>query len=187
MLAIGIGITGGIHLDGLIDTADGIAAGKDKCLQAMRDSNVGAIGLGVFVIVLLIQLAALIQLDAIAPIAMPIANFWGRCSPLWAIERFSYLHENQKPSFHKKHWEREREIKPSIINFCTFICILYFLPTYSYNNLSLVIVFGLGLIPTLLVPEILGRHLGGHSGDSYGASVVIVETCILLFIAFAVV
>ena len=28
-----------------------------------------------------------------------------------------------------------------------------------------------GVIPTLLVPHVLGQRLGGHTGDSYGACV----------------
>ena len=32
----------------------------------------------------------------------------------------------------------------------------------------------------LLVPEWLGRRLGGHTGDSYGATVVLTEAFILL-------
>ena len=39
---------------------------------------------------------------------------------------------------------------------------------------------GWGLVPALLVPLWLGRRLGGHSGDSYGASVEWAETLALL-------
>ncbi|MED5164462.1 MAG: adenosylcobinamide-GDP ribazoletransferase, partial [Cyanobacteriota bacterium] len=42
---------------------------------------------------------------------------------------------------------------------------------------------GAGVLPVFLVPEVLGRRLGGHSGDSYGASVVLVETFTLLLLA----
>ena len=37
-----------------------------------------------------------------------------------------------------------------------------------------------GLLPALLVPLWLGRRLGGHSGDSYGACVEWVEALALL-------
>ena len=42
--------------------------------------------------------------------------------------------------------------------------------------LSLVI----GTLVALLFPEWLGRRLGGHTGDSYGATVVLTEAFILL-------
>ncbi|MEA5414179.1 adenosylcobinamide-GDP ribazoletransferase [Synechococcus sp. BA-132 BA5] len=41
------------------------------------------------------------------------------------------------------------------------------------------------LVPALLVPVALGRRLGGHSGDSYGACVEWTESLGLLFIAGA--
>ena len=52
----GIWITGGLHFDGLMDTADGIAAGPEKCLFAMQDSRVGASGVLALIIILLVQI-----------------------------------------------------------------------------------------------------------------------------------
>ena len=43
-----------------------------------------------------------------------------------------------------------------------------------------------GLIPAWIVPIFLGSKLGGHSGDSYGASVVIVETIILFSLSIMI-
>jgi adenosylcobinamide-GDP ribazoletransferase len=43
----------------------------------------------------------------------------------------------------------------------------------------------LGLLPAWLVPLGLGRRLGGHSGDSYGACVEWVESLTLLLLALA--
>ena len=40
-----------------------------------------------------------------------------------------------------------------------------------------------GLVPALAVPLWLGRRLGGHSGDSYGACVEWTETLALLLAA----
>ena len=42
-LASGYLITGGLHIDGLMDTFDGIFAGKKKRLKAMKDSKVGSV------------------------------------------------------------------------------------------------------------------------------------------------
>ena len=185
LLTIGIGIwlTGGLHLDGLMDTADGLAAGKEKCSEAMRDSRVGSMGVQALTIVLLIQLAALLRLGSLSPLAMPIAMFWGRCSPLWAIDKFPYLHKENSTSFHSKHWKEWKEFKPSaLILFITFLC-LQFTPINLISRLSLSLGILLGYFPAYLVPKLLGRKLGGHSGDSYGASVVLVETLMLLTLA----
>jgi len=42
-----------------------------------------------------------------------------------------------------------------------------------------------GVLPALLVPGWLGRRLGGHSGDSYGACVEWTEALALLLNAAA--
>ncbi|MEA5410639.1 adenosylcobinamide-GDP ribazoletransferase, partial [Synechococcus sp. BA-120 BA3] len=43
VLALGLWLSGGLHMDGVMDSADGLAAG-DRCLEAMADSRVGASG-----------------------------------------------------------------------------------------------------------------------------------------------
>ena len=43
----------------------------------------------------------------------------------------------------------------------------------------------LGLVPAVLVPWGLGRRLGGHSGDTYGACVEWTGSWTLLLIALA--
>jgi len=55
-------ITGGLHLDGLADVCDGLAARGDKqrFLEVMKDSHVGALGAVGLVIVLLVKYAALL-------------------------------------------------------------------------------------------------------------------------------
>ena len=44
VLSLSLILSGGLHHDGLMDTADGLAAGSDRCLEAMDDSRVGASG-----------------------------------------------------------------------------------------------------------------------------------------------
>ena len=56
-------ITRGLHLDGLADTADGLAASYDRerALTVMRRGDTGPNGLAAVVLVLLLQVAALTQ------------------------------------------------------------------------------------------------------------------------------
>ena len=51
----------GLHLDGLADTADGLAAGydRDRSLEVMRRSDIGPTGVVSIVLVLLVQVTAL--------------------------------------------------------------------------------------------------------------------------------
>ena len=182
-IAIGMYVTGGLHIDGLIDTADGIAAGKEKCLEAMTDSRVGASGVTAILIVVLLQLAGLLTLDMFSPLALPIASFWGRCSPLIAIQFFPYLHSKQKKSFHHSQWKGLIEFIPTTILLIMILCLAINIPIELKSQINLFAFILLGIFPCLIVPIALGKRLGGHTGDSYGASVVIVETITLLMMS----
>jgi adenosylcobinamide-GDP ribazoletransferase len=58
VLALG---SGGLHLDGLADTADGLAAPRDRAgrLQVMRSGDVGPAGAATLLLVVLVQVSAL--------------------------------------------------------------------------------------------------------------------------------
>jgi adenosylcobinamide-GDP ribazoletransferase len=64
----GIALTGGLHEDGLADTADGLFGGHDRdhALAVMRDSRLGTFGVLAIVLSVLLRSAALAQIgDAI--------------------------------------------------------------------------------------------------------------------------
>lgn len=60
-LAALTGVTGAMHIDGVADTADGLASrkGPDDALALMKQSDVGPMGVATAVLVLLLQAAAL--------------------------------------------------------------------------------------------------------------------------------
>ena len=183
-LVIGIILTGGIHCDGLMDTADGIGAGEKKRYQAMKDSRVGAMGVQSLLIILILQVAAIVKLDSYAPFAFPIAAFWGRLSQIFAIGNYQYLGTDESNSLHRANWEStQKELKPSLI--IIFSAIVIFFLSYDLNlyNIFLFILFFLsGLSSSLLIPYFLNKILGGHRGDTYGASLLITETINLLIL-----
>jgi adenosylcobinamide-GDP ribazoletransferase len=55
------GLSGGLHLDGLADTADGLArrAGAERALEIMRRSDIGPFGVVALILTLLVDVAAL--------------------------------------------------------------------------------------------------------------------------------
>ena len=184
-VALNIVITGGLHFDGLIDTADGIAAGPSKRLEAMKDSRVGAIGVQSLVIVLILQIAAIIKLDFYAPFAFPLAAFWGRISQIFSIGNYEYIFQKESSSIHKKYWKGiSNEIRPSLIIICLGIIVFLFSINLTLSNIVVLISCILsGLISSILIPYFINKLLEGHSGDSYGASLVITETTTLLILS----
>jgi len=74
-------VTGGLHLDGLADVADGVASRRpaDDAVRIMRDSAVGAGGLVAVVLVSLVRQAALLGVLGAEPppwslVAVPVAG-----------------------------------------------------------------------------------------------------------------
>ena len=116
-LALALWLTGGLHMDGAMDTADGLAAGE-RLLEAMEDSRVGASGAQALALLLLLRAAALACLGPAAPLALVWAAIWGRVAPLPAMARFqassatcaypgmSRNHSATTSTFHSTHGRR---------------------------------------------------------------------------------
>lgn len=176
VLAAGLLLSGGLHMDGAMDTADGLAAGEQRRLEAMADSRVGASGAQALALLLLLRAAALACLAGQAAIALIWAAVWGRLAPLLAMERFPYLRPRGSAGFHRRHWAGlARELRPGWL-----LLALLVLPSWRWGAPAAVL---LGCVPAVAVPLWLGRRLGGHSGDSYGACVEWSETLALLLMA----
>jgi len=174
VLALGLVLTGGLHMDGAMDTADGLAAGE-RLLEAMEDSRIGASGVQALALLLLLRAGALACLGAAAPALLPWAAVWGRTAPLLAMARFPYLRPGGSAAFHRLHWAGLAvELRPTSL----VVGLLLALTWRSGAAAGLV-----GALPALLVPLRLGRRLGGHSGDSYGACVEWSESLALLLSA----
>ena len=179
-LASGYLITGGLHLDGLMDTFDGIFAGKNKCLKAMKDSQVGAFGVQSLFFITLIQIACLIKVQNQIIMILPICLFWGRFSTLIYIDKFKYITLETKSISHKKYWNGfKKESFVSLIFICIFV--IYYL---TVNNpvqfiIQKTFLLFIGFFISYLIPKILGSKIGGFTGDTCGASVVLVETTML--------
>ena len=78
-------ITGGLHLDGLADVCDGLAArgGRERFLAVMKDSQVGAVGAVGLVLGLLLKWQALV--------AVPLELKWQALLLFPALARFGQV------------------------------------------------------------------------------------------------
>jgi len=85
VVALWAGLTGGLHLDGLADTLDGLGGGfsREEALSIMRDSGIGAYGVVGLVLVLVLKLSGLASLPAdLQWRAVLVAPALGRLGPL---------------------------------------------------------------------------------------------------------
>ena len=206
VLVLAVVLTGGLHLDGAMDTADGLGAGP-RALEAMKDSRVGAAGVQALLVVLLLRGAGLICLAdgpaLAAPLAVPLAMvwaaFWARVSPLLAMQYFPYLRQQGSAGFHRQHWQGlAKELRPVLLALLVLGAVLGLGVVFFGAGLwvphgpglgllgALVLGGALGVVPAVLVPLWLGRRLGGHSGDSYGACVEWSEALALLLMGLLV-
>jgi len=90
------GISGGLHLDGLADTADGLLGcrSRERALEIMRDSHIGAMGAAAIAAVLMLKAASLSSLSAAVSLRtvflMPVA---GRCALVIMMWLLPYARE----------------------------------------------------------------------------------------------
>jgi adenosylcobinamide-GDP ribazoletransferase len=75
VVAADLGVTGLLHLDGLVDSADGLLPhlDRERRLEVMASPEVGAFGVGVAIVVILLRWAAL---AAIRPSVILLVSLW---------------------------------------------------------------------------------------------------------------
>ncbi len=80
LVVVLLSFSGGLHLDGLADTADGFLSSRprERILEIMKDSHIGAMGVIAIVCVLLLKFAALASLPAGTALAGRAADAAGR-------------------------------------------------------------------------------------------------------------
>ena len=179
-------MTGGLHIDGLMDTFDGLYAGKDKFIKAIKDSRVGAFGVQAIIVIVLIQLAALTKLEDEIFHVMPICLFWGRISTLIYIDKFKYFNYKRKSFSHQQYWRGlKKESQLSILIFI-FLGSYNLIISDSYIFLlKRFLLLLIGLCCAWRIPMFLGHKTGGVNGDTCGASIVLTETIMLIIYAIA--
>jgi adenosylcobinamide-GDP ribazoletransferase len=94
------------------------------------------------------------------------------------MQGFAYLRPSGTAGFHRQHWQGlGREGRPALLLLLVLglIGITLGWPWQLW----------LGLAPAVAVPIWLGRRLGGHSGDTYGASLEWSQSLALLLISLA--
>ena len=175
----------GLHLDGLMDAADGLLSGasRERALEIMKDSRVGAMGVGAAVFCIVLKVAALGSLSG-ATAAVPLLVGWAaaRSLPALAVYIWPYARSNGTG----RGFTQERSLGPVILDLAFLAVILILVsglgasldtPTGVFVGpaiaaVSMALAFG--------VLSLAARRLGGLTGDLYGMSIEIVEVAALV-------
>ena len=175
-----IAITGGLHLDGAMDTADGLAVqDPQRRLQVMADSATGAFGAMAAIAIILLKTAALTDLNSSHWLGLMAACGWGRWGQQLAIARYPYLKPTGKGAFHKAAINSYADLLPGLLlllglsGLQILLCSLIFAIVTAVGGSALAFLTGAWL----------NYKLGGHTGDTYGAVVEWTEALLLCLLA----
>jgi adenosylcobinamide-GDP ribazoletransferase len=191
LLAIWVILTGGLHLDGLMDTADGILSHRprEQMLEIMKDSRVGAMGVIVCVLHLLLKFSFLYtMLDANQAgeqgnllVLLAIVPIWSRWFMVAAIRMWPYARPNSGlGSLFSGVNSKHVTISLLVALLTTTLCIC---TTNTTSLPSWCIVLGFVAITMLVgsgIAAYISSKLGGLTGDTYGALNELLESVLLL-------
>ncbi|AFV11392.1 cobalamin-5-phosphate synthase CobS [Thermacetogenium phaeum DSM 12270] len=173
LLMISVLLTGGLHLDGLMDTVDGVYGGRtrEEKLAIMKDVHAGSFGVIGVVLVLLLKFSVYTQISrGFLPylIAAPVL---GRQALVWLQVLFPYARKNGLG----KLFDANGSVSLFAATTGMTLVILFLL-----LRLSGLILFLITGVFILLLGGCLTRLLGGLTGDTYGASCELTEIIVLL-------
>lgn len=171
--AIYTGVTGALHWDALMDTADAIGSrrARSEALSIMKDSRVGAIGVAVCILVVLMKWASLqsLNLDTLVPfILVPTLS---RMAMVFAM----FISPAAQPTSGLGSVYAKQIPTIVLVVSSGFTAIIAFSGLFVYIGGFILII---ALLITIGYTFWLKHRFGGMTGDTYGALNEIVEVVI---------
>ncbi len=171
-------ISGALHLDGLVDTCDGIAGHKtvEERWQVMADSRAGGFGIVGIVLLLLVKYVSLSSLPAgsllmVTLVLMPVVSRWAMS---YAVFAYPYA----KPSGLGKVFKQGVSWQGLAV--ATLIALAV---TIGLTRLAgLVIMFGVWIL-VMAMAAYLKHKFSGLTGDNYGAINEVAEVWVLILVS----
>ncbi|HYG58536.1 MAG TPA: adenosylcobinamide-GDP ribazoletransferase [Symbiobacteriaceae bacterium] len=162
-VAAGVWITGALHLDGLMDTADGVGShrSRERMLEIMKDSRVGAMGVVAGVLSLLLRFALLLEVPAqLRWQALLLAPALGRMMLAASAGLFPPAQPGGIGAAFAAHVGRRRALGAMAVGL-----VLAAILAQTRGGAAWAVALAAGL----LAARALSRKLGGLTGDTYGA------------------
>lgn len=167
-------ITGGLHIDGLADTFDGIFSNreKDRVLEIMKDSRIGTFGVLGIIFVILSNLVFSFYIDYRFLLLLPVV---GRTSALISASISQYARNEDGMGTTFINNCKLKEVIIGII-FTLIISTLVF-------NYKVALVTLITYIVVLLQTSYIKNKINGATGDTLGFVIEISQT-VFIFTAY---
>lgn len=169
-------VTGGLHLDGLADTADAFLSGRNReeKLRIMRDPHIGVMGVAALISVILLKIAFLFSIQIkMWPVVMIVMCVVSRWAMVFMMYYFPYARDDGKAKIFIEGLNSKIFILSTIV---MLICAFMFL------HLKGVILAGIVSAGVFVLGRIMHRVLGGITGDTIGAVNELAEVFVLFFV-----
>lgn len=176
--------SGGLHLDGLADTADGLCSARtrEKIMEIMRDSRIGAMGVTAVIMMLLLKIFTLAEFGGSdvwrAAMLMPLA---GRYAIILLMNLLPYARTSGGLAtlFYKSGRLR--------VSLLAIFFLFLFLAFSLFGSLGIITVAAVTIV-IVVFSWFCNAKIGGATGDTLGAGCEIAEatTSFVLCLALAV-
>ena len=185
--------TGALHLDGVMDTCDGLGSGapRERALEIMKDSRVGAMGVfGAIAVILLKTTALAAYKPDVAVVPLLVGWAAARAVPGWATLLFPYARANGTGKVFAAKGS------PAPLLFATVCALAAGALVAGLHPPAVAIDLLLRWLGCLLLPVLavaltllaqfgISRKLGGLTGDVYGLGIELAEVLsLLLYLAY---
>ncbi len=177
ILAIFILLSGGLHLDGFMDTVDGLGSGapREKALEIMQDSHSGAFGVIGVVLLLLLKLTFFQSFHAqFLPVVLLVTPVLSR----WAVVAVMPLADYARSGFGLGKVLVNSVGKKEVLATLIFTLIVSMI---LVRIASFILIFFI-LLFLLLWTRYLNKKIGGITGDILGATIEITEVIVLFIL-----
>ncbi|KKK54005.1 hypothetical protein LCGC14_3089080, partial [marine sediment metagenome] len=173
-------ISGALHLDGFVDTCDGIAGHKtpEERWQVMSDSRVGGFGIIGVVLLLLVKYVALDNVPpALLMLTLVLMPMIGRWAMVYAIFAYPYAKPSGLGVVVKQGTRWPRFLMATLIA----LVVAYVLA----QLMGVATMLGIWII-AMVMAGYMKRKFSGLTGDTYGAINEVAEVCVLILICLLV-
>lgn len=177
-MAISILLTGAFHEDGFADVCDGFGGGwtKEKILEIMKDSRIGAFGVIGLVMLMLTKFLSMSQIPvSILPAALITGHTFSRYSAVLLIFTHKYVRDDHTGKSKPIGKELNR---PELI----FASITALLPFLFFPHFGFLLIIPVILLIKHVYARYIKKWIGGYTGDCLGALQQITETSFYIFV-----